>query len=589
MNFTHSFDILPYQALRFPQARAVSSRRDGAWRAWSTEELIDASDRLAAGLLLRPWRRGDRVGVWVDAGSAEWVIADRALQLVGLIPVPLHATAREEELRFIAENAYLVACFVSNENLWRRWRDLFPDMSDVYTLQPVAGATHWASLCAEPGAALGERRAGIAETDAAILLYTSGATGMPKGVLLSHRNVVSNVKSVLAFTPVEPGETVVSFLPLSHVFERSAVYLYLAAGVELWFLEDITRLAEDMRAIHPHFFTTVPRILERMYERAVALKQEAGPWRRRVMGWALNLAAQYPFHMGEQRLRLLYRLQLALARLLVFNRLRRLLGGRVHGIASGAAALSLHIARFFAAAGIPVREGYGLTETSPVVAFNRFEPGGTRLGTVGMPVPGVEVRIEAPDETGEGEIVVRGPNVMLGYWNAPEDTAAVISADGWFRTGDVGCWEKGRFLRITGRRSELFKTSSGKFIAPAFVEAQLMRSPFIAQAMALGHNEAHVGALVAPDFAQLERWCRKNNVHWTAPVYMVHNLRVQQFLQAEIERINEKHLSPPERVRVHALVAEPWTPENGLLTATLKLRRGVILRQYAREIAEMFG
>ena len=589
MNFTRTFDILPYQLHRFPLANAVHGRQNGVWKPWSTEALLTASDRLSAGLLQRAYHRGDRVGLWVDAGSPEWLVVDRALQQVGLIPVPLHATAREAEIRFIAENAYLVACFVSNAALWTRWRGWFPDMEDVFTLQAIPGSIHWETLCVKPDDALETRRTSIAETDAALLLYTSGASGQPKGVLLSHQNAVSNVKSVLAFTPVEPGETVVSFLPLSHVFERSAVCLYQAAGAEIWFLEDISRLEADMQAIRPHFFTTVPRILERMYDRAVELKQQAKPLRRRLMGWALNIGLHYPFHVGEARFRPMYRAQLALARFLVFNHLKRMLGGRVHGIATGAAALAPRIARFFAAAGVPVREGYGMTETSPVVAFNRFEPGGFRLGTVGIPAPGVEIRIgEEIEEGGVGEIEVRGPGVMLGYWNAPAETRSVLTEDGWLKTGDLGLWEHKRFLKITGRRSELFKTSSGKFIAPTFVEEQLLHSPFFAQAMVVGANRPFVGALLVPDFAQLERWCRKNNVHWTAPVYMVHNLRVQQFLEAEVQRINDTQLSPVERARAHHLVVEPWTVENGYLTATLKMRRGAISQKYAPEIDRLF-
>jgi long-chain acyl-CoA synthetase len=281
--------------------------------------------------------------------------------------------------------------------------------------------------------------------------------------------------------------------------------------------------------------------------------------------------------------------QLALARLLVFNHLKRMLGGRVHGIAVGAAALAPRIARFFAAAGVPVREGYGMTETSPVIAFNRFEPGGFLLGTVGLPAPGVEVRIGAEiEEGGIGEIEVRGPGVMLGYWNDPSGTRAVMTEDGWLKTGDLGQWEHKRFLKITGRRSELFKTSSGKFISPTFVEAQLLHSPFIAQALVVGANKPYVGALLVPEFDHLERWCRKNNVHWTAPVYMVHNLRVQQFLESEIQRINDTLLSPVERVRTHHLVVEPWTTENGYLTATLKMRRAAISQTYAAEINQLF-
>jgi long-chain acyl-CoA synthetase len=285
-----------------------------------------------------------------------------------------------------------------------------------------------------------------------------------------------------------------------------------------------------------------------------------------------------------------YRLKRWLADGLVFRHWRKRLGGRMRYIAVGAAALQPRLGRLFSAAKIEVREGYGLTETSPVIAFNRFEPGGVRFGTVGVVAPGVELRISAEqDEQGNGEIEVRGPNVMLGYLNLPEETAARFTADGWLRTGDVGRIEHKRFLRITGRKSEIFKTTTGKFVAPAYVEQQLNTSSYISQSLVSGANQAFVAALLVPDFVQLEQWCRENGVHWTAPQYMVLNPKVQKFFRQEIERVNETQLGTIEKVRDFRLLHEPWTPENGFLTPTLKLRRDVVGRAFARDIAEMFS
>jgi len=380
----------------------------------------------------------------------------------------------------------------------------------------------------------------------------------------------------------------VSFLPLSHVFERMVTYMYQAAGMSIWYVDNIEHLPQALREARPHFFTAVPRVLERSYERLLERRRHLKLWQRKALDWAIALGERYPY-AGQYGMPLTYRLQRWVADWLVFRHWRRAMGGRLRGIAVGAAALQPRLGRLFSAAGVDVREGYGLTETSPVVAFNRFEPGGVHFGTVGIPVPGVEVRIANPDAEGIGEIEVRGPNVMLGYWNQPEETAARYTPDGWLKTGDLGRFEQKRFLRITGRLSELFKTTSGKFIAPAFVEQQLLHSPFIAQCMAVGLNRPYVAALLVPNFSQLEIWCRENAVHWTAPPYMVLNPKVLNLFNLEIQRINEEYLGAAEQVQAIQLLAEPWTVENGLLTPTLKLRRHEIESRFAKEMEQLFA
>lgn len=332
----------------------------------------------------------------------------------------------------------------------------------------------------------------------------------------------------------------------------------------------------------------MPRVLERSYERLLERRSQAGFLQKKILGWAIALGERYPY-AGEYSKPLLYRLKLLMADLLVYRRWRKAMGGRVHSIAVGAAALQPRLGRLFSAAGIDVREGYGLTETSPVVSFNRFEPGGVHFGTVGIPVPGVEVRIAEADEQGEGEVEVRGPNVMQGYLNLPEETAARFTADGWFKTGDMGRLEFKRFLKITGRKGEIFKTTTGKFVAPAFVEQRLLRSDFIDQCIALGLNQPHVGALIVPNFVQLEAWCAEHNVHWTAPEFMILNPKVEKLYRQEIDRINAEYLGPIEQVQTFQLMAEPWTAENGLLTATLKMRRPALEARFEKEIAALFA
>ena len=592
MDFTRLFEILEYQNRRYPQPIALAGRENGIWRTWSTEQALAERDRLSAGLLYLGLQKGDRVGVLAHCGSPQWAIADVAMLQIGLVPVPMHTTARPDEMLEIARDAELRACWVSNVAMLEKLRAT--DIHPTYLLgfEAIVGVQAWTDLLREPDAAEQEQlqslRDSIGADDLATLLYTSGTTGMPKGVMLSHANIVSNVKSVLAIVPVGIDTTTVSFLPLSHIFERMVTYAYQAAGAPIWYVESIDQLADTLREVRPHFFTAVPRILERMYERLLVERDGSGKVQRRIIDWALDLGERFPFS-GARNMPFTYRLQRMLADFLVFRHWRKKMGGRLQSIAVGAAALQPRLGRLFSAAGVDVREGYGLTETSPVLAFNRFEPGGVRFGTVGIPAPGVDVRIATPAADGVGEIEVRGPNVTRGYWNRPEETAERFTPDGWFKTGDLGCFEHKRFLRVTGRRSETFKTTSGKFVAPSFVEQQLVASPFISQAMVVGLNRPFVGALILPNFNHLEGWCRVHKVHWTAPQFMILNPKVEKLFRQEIRRINDELLGKVEKVQQFRLLYEPWTAENGLLTPTLKLRRELLAKQFAEDIEAMYA
>lgn len=601
MNFSRLFDILEYQAFRFPQQVAAAGRCAGEWRTWTTAELLAERERLSVGLLQLGLHPGDRMGILAHCGSPEWLIADVAMMQIGIVPVPIHATARLDEIAHIASDAALRGCFVSNSDMLERIAAAglqlpllcsFETRNRLSTETPT-GLLAWDEITREPDAQLAGKikyyREGVREEDLATLLYTSGTTGLPKGVMLSHRNIVSNVKSVLAIVPVGPESVAVSFLPMSHILERMVCFTYQAASTPIWFADSMERLPKTLLEVRPHFFTAVPRVLERMHERLLEERNRGGRLKRKILDWAIALGERFPY-AGGRAMPIDYRLKRWLADLLVFRHWRRRMGGRIRYIAVGAAALQPRLGRLFSAAGIDVREGYGLTETSPVIAFNRFEPGGVHFGTVGIPAPGVEVRIaKERDENGNGEVEVRGPNVTKGYLHLPEEFAERFSADGWFRTGDLGRFEHKRFLRITGRKSEVFKTTTGKFVAPAYVEQQLAASDLISQALVLGLNRPFVGALIVPDFRQLEAWCVKNKVHWTAAQFMVLNPKVKKLYQQEIERINAERLGLIEKVQVFQLLFEPWTPENGLLTPTLKVRREQLVHQFAVEIEAMFG
>jgi long-chain acyl-CoA synthetase len=614
MNFSRLFEILEYQQLRYPQQVAAAARVEGKWRTWTTDQMLAERDHLSAGLLHQGLHPGDRLGILAHCGSPEWLIADAAMMQVGIIPVPIHATARLDEIAHIAKDAQLRGCFVSNEEMAERLAAAGVKLTFIFSFQPRplphreessahgarraspldggAAEVFWQDLACEPDEHLLGKikyyREGIGDDDLATLLYTSGTTGLPKGVMLSHRNIVSNVKSVLAIVPVGPASVAVSFLPMSHIFERMVTYTYQAAGTPVWFADSMERLPKTLLEVRPHFFSAVPRVLERIHERLLEERNKGGRLKKKILDWALALGERYPY-AGGQAMPFDYRIKRYFADLLVFRHWRKRMGGRIRYIAVGAAALQPRLGRLFSAAGVDVREGYGLTETSPVIAFNRFEPGGVHFGTVGIPAPGVEVRIsEERDEAGDGEVEVRGPNVTSGYLHLPEESAERFTPDGWFRTGDVGRFEHKRFLKITGRKSEIFKTTTGKFVAPAFVEQVLVASPYISQAMVVGLNRPFVAALLVPDFQQLENWCVANNVHWTAPQFMVLNPKVEKFFRQEIERINEGKLGTIEKVRAFHLLHEPWTAENGLLTPTLKVRREVVAKQFAHEIGKLF-
>ena len=592
MDFRRVFEIPEYQAARFARQAACAERGAWEWDTWPVEILLSRRDALSAGMLRLGLKPGDRAAILTHAGSPAWLALEYAMMQIGVIPVPLHSTARLAEITQILTDARPAFVWASNADMWAKLRQCNISLPPVGAIERIDDET---IVCCDdlfatpPDNEALRRIAQIRETltpdSLAAILYTSGSTGRPKGVTLTHHNIVSNVKSLLAITPLEPGMRALSFLPVSHIFERTVVLTCQAAGMCVWFAPRLSDLAQTLEEARPHFFAAVPRVLERFLEAIREQNAQLPPWKRRIAGWALKFGLRYPAERGIQKPRGWLRLQIA--RILVFRRLRRRLGGHLRAIVIGAAALPEHLARLFAAAGIAVREGYGLTESSPVLTFNRFEPGGARFGTVGQPIPGVQIRIAWPNERGEGEIEAFGPNVTRGYWQNPEATAERFTADGWLRTGDLGHFEGRNFLRITGRASEVFKTASGKFVAPEQVEQALRAEPLVSQCMVAGLNQSSLSALIVPDFAYLENWCARHHIHWTAPPYMVLNLRVLQAYQALIDQINAESLEAHERIGAFQLLHEVWTPDNGLLTPTLKLRRQALREHFAAEWRDM--
>jgi long-chain acyl-CoA synthetase len=596
MDFTRLFDIPTYQLHRYPQSEALSGIQDGQWVSFSSAQICEQVDQLALGLYALGLRSGDRVAILATHSTPYCNLCDLAMLKLGVVVVPLHATSQPQTLASILHDCAASACWVSDpimlEHLAEakvdlKWLLLFPTLAWPDTLPK--GQVAWEHIMdLAKGAALNLQlhSDGIKADSLASILYTSGTSGEPKGVMLSHQNLVSNIKSTLAVIPLNSQHRVLSFLPLSHVLERMVTYTYLAAGASVWYADQLDNLPRIFRKVRPHFFTAVPRVVERMYARIQERREHLWSVLRPVYDWAIETGMHFPSR-GNLHFNLWQRLKFWLAELFVFQHIRRSLGGKVEGIIVGAAALDQSLARLFTSAGMPIREGYGLTETSPVLSFNRFEPGGTRYGTVGMAVPGVEIRIDQPNTDGDGEIQARGPNVMLGYFNRPEETREKFTTDGWLRTGDQGRLVDKHFLKITGRISEIFKTASGKFISPQKLEIALQGSAYIQQAMVLGLNKPYVTALIVPDFLALERWATQQKVHWTSPQYMVHNPRVEKLFRLEIEAVNT-HLEPVERIKNWALIHETWTPTEGTLTPTLKLRRQAILDRHASEVEQLY-
>lgn len=590
MKWSRTFEAVACQQQLYPCRTALVSRRSGAWTSYSTQELQAELDRYSKMLWELGVRKGDRLIYVPNLATDHWLFLDLGIQQLGAISVPSHVTNQPEQFQAILQETEAKICVFADAEACHRFLPESYDQSGFQVILLNKGQSAHTELSEllpradQANIDLDEIREQVVDTDLACIIYTSGTSGQPKGVMLSHGNIVNNIKSALSILPLQPEKKALSFLPFSHIFERTTIYAYLASGTSLYLTEDRDHLLTAFQKVRPHYFTAVPRILESMYDGVLEFQAKQAWWMRRIIQWALKLGVNYREHA---KVRPMYWFQKQFARLLVFNRFRKISGGKVEAIYTGAAYLRPEIGRIFAAAGVKVREGYGMTEASPVISMNQFSPGLNRFGTVGVPIPGVEVRIDEPDEEGEGEIVVRGPNVMQGYYKRPEETAKVLSEDGWLRTGDVGKFVHRRFLKITDRKKDIFKTSSGKYISPMVLENHFMQSHYIEQIMVVGFQQAYVAGLIRPNFELIHLWCIDEGIHWTSPQYMVHNIKVRKKIEEEIEQLNEG-LPSHEKMRDFHLFHDEWTVEGGHLTYTMKLIRNKIAEEFAKPIKEMF-
>jgi long-chain acyl-CoA synthetase len=589
MQLLRIFDIIDYQLENFPNQQTLGYR-EKFWKYYTIQETKTFINDVSKSLLTIGLKKGDKVAVMKNCGSPEWIFFDLGAQQVGIIVVPIHPNFTSRELSHILDETKLQICLVTNKELLFKLKksDANNCIKKFVSIAEFENTTSWKSFIL-----LGEKMPlnkvieianSIEKIDLATIIYTSGTSGLPKGVMLSHANILSNIQSCMMLIPINSKHKSLSFLPLSHVFERMVVYTYIAVGCSVHFAPDVENLPIYMKEVKPHYIIMVPRVLEKIFEQ-IQLKINSSNRIIKFFGkQAVEIGKKYEWKRNYE---LIYLIKRWLADIFIYRKWRAVFGGNIKGVIVGAAALPIELGKIFNAAGIKIREGYGLTETSPVITFNRFEPGGNRFGTVGIPVPGVNIRINEPDEDGSGEIMASGPNVMMGYFNNIELTNEVLDKDGWFHTGDIGKIVQNHFLQITDRKKDIFKTSSGKYIAPQRIESLLNLNEFIDYNIIVGFNKPYIVALIVPNFIALKSWCDKNKVHWTSPTYMVHNPKVEKLFLKLISKIN-RELSNHEKIRKIDIFADIWDVESGELTTTLKLKRKSIEVKYAKAINELY-
>jgi long-chain acyl-CoA synthetase len=587
------FDFLYYQLEVFPKPDMFASKIAGAWVPVATAEVVNAVNKLSAGLLKlgicghdMTVEKQDKVAV-ISRNRPEWLMLDLACQQIGALLCPIYPTTNVNELEFIFNDAEVKLVFVSGEEILHKVeavRDRVPSLWDVYAFDKMEDVNFWEQITGgiteDDIENLKEVKLTVRPEHCATIIYTSGTTGTPKGVMLSHHNIVSNVLNSAKSFPFENnvnGRTL-SFLPLNHIFERLVSYIFIYTGHSIYFAESMESIGENLKEVKPTVFCTVPRLLEKVYEKIMVKGTTLSRLKKKLFYWAVDLGDKYDnLRSGG----FAYNLQLALANKLIFSKWREALGNNISYIITGGAACQVKLLRIFNAAQIPIYEGYGPTENSPVISVNRRGKDGMKFGTVGPVLEGQEVKLEA-----DGEICVKGPSVMMGYYKRPDLTAETI-INGWLHTGDIGVFEDEKYLKITDRKKELFKTSGGKYVAPQPIENKMKESPYVEQIMIIGADQKFVGALIVPSMPNLKEWMRKQNIPFTTNEAAV-KLPSVQGLYTELTEAFNKFFNPVEQVKKFVLLPQEWTVESGELTPTLKLKRKVIMEKYRGEIEGLY-
>ncbi|HUR12441.1 MAG TPA: long-chain fatty acid--CoA ligase [Flavitalea sp.] len=585
------FDCIQYQLEQSPLPDMLAAKENGQWRTYSTQEVKSIVDKLSGGLLAMGVTGGDMTAAGRDKiailsrNRPEWLMLDLAVQQIGAILTPIYPTISVNELEFVLNDASVKIVFVNDDDTYQKVvsvRNKVPSIEHIFSFEKLAKGHHWLEVLslATPTtlAAISTISEKIGYEDLVTIIYTSGTTGKPKGVMLSHKNILSNVIACIPCFP--PGKMrALSFLPLNHIFERMVSYIYLFKGSPIYYAESLETIGENIREVKPTMFTTVPRLLEKVYDRIMSKGQELTGIKRKLFFWAHDLATRYEINKNQGWL---YTSQLALANKLIFKKWREALGNNLHCIVSGGAACQVRLIRIFTAAKIPIMEGYGLTETSPVISVNRFEIAGRKFGTVGPLIDEVEVKI-----ADDGEILTKGPNVMMGYYKSQHLTDEVI-IDGWFHTGDIGMMVDNRFLKITDRKKEMFKTSGGKYVAPLPIENKLKESPYVEQVMVVGAEQKFVGALIVPSFSNLNEWARQNGVAESVPALLIRNEQVIKLYRDLVESFN-KYFNHVEQIKKFELVPAEWSVETGEMTPKMSLKRKVVMEKFRDAIGRIYS
>ncbi|NPA35317.1 MAG: long-chain fatty acid--CoA ligase [Chlorobi bacterium] len=590
MEIIRTFDILDKLKKENDKDDILAAKRDGQWVTFSVDEYIENSKFFSFGLLAKGFKKGDKIAT-VSNNRPEWNFVDMGMSMVGVIHVPIYPTIGDDEYRYILKHSDAKILIVSDIALYNKLKpiaDEIDSIEEVYSFNIIENVPHWSEIVD-----LGEKektkqreeqqkiKTSISPDDVASIIYTSGTTGMPKGVMLTHRNFMSNVLGVAPNFDLRKEDKSLSFLPLCHVFERMVNYLYQYKGCSVYYAENLGTIARDLKDIQASIFTTVPRVIERIYDKLVTKGNDLDSSKKKIFFWAMRLGEKYNV---TGRNNPVYASKLKIARKLVFSKWHEAFGGKLRLIISGGAALQPRLSRLFFAAGIPLMEGYGLTETSPVIAVNHLNgKGNLYIGSVGPVLDNIQVKIDE-----EGEILVKGPSVMKGYYKDEKTTNEVIDSEGWFHTGDIGKLINGKFLAITDRKKEMFKLSNGKYIAPQSIENLFKESNFIEQIMVIGESEKFASAIISPNFEFLHNWAHEHKIHFRDNEDLINDEQVKALYQKEVTRLN-KQLGKHEEIKRFRLVCEPWTSAGGELSPTLKLRRRVLYKKYAHIIREIYS
>jgi long-chain acyl-CoA synthetase len=587
MEITRTFDIIELNYEKYPRDDMYGGKQDNEWIRYSTEDVRNYVNWVSYGLLAFGYNKGDKIAS-ISGNKPEWNFADLGMAQVGIIHVPIYPTIGTEEYAYILEHSDVKAIILSNKTIYNKVSPIagkIHNLKEIFAIDPVEEVRSFNEIV-EAGkkntdqykSMLDKIKESIKPEDLVTIIYTSGTTGNSKGVMLSHKNLISNALTTSTAHHLGYGNRAISFLPLCHVYERMVNYHFQYKGISIYYVENMGTVSEAVKEVKPHIFNTVPRLLEKIFDNIIGKGKNLPLIKRMIFFWAVRLGLKFKLRGNTA----FYKFRLRIARKLIFSKWQEALGGELQVMVSGGAALQSRLEKIFWAADLPVIQGYGLTETSPVIAVNPFRINEIGFGTVGPVIENVEVKI-----ADDGEILCRGINIMMGYYKAPELTAEVIDEDGWFHTGDIGVFEDGKFLKITDRKKEMFKLSAGKYIAPQVIENKLKESLFIEQTMVIGENEKFASALISPNFTFLHDWCSDRKIQFRDNIDLIELPEVIELFNKEVKEVN-KSLGEHEQIKRFRLVTEEWSPQTGELSPTLKLRRSYVAEKYKDLISGIY-